>query len=257
MLLAIDAGNTNIVFAAYDGTRQLGLWRCDTHNGWSAERYAEWLRHNMGAADFQSGEYTGAVICSVVPDVDAALAALCRILCGKDPLVVTHRNAGIETALLRPESAGADRLVNGVAAKAFYRCPAIVVDFGTATTFDVIDARGVFRGGAIMPGINLSAQALHRATAKLPQVEVEKPPAVIGNDTVSAIRSGLYWGYAAMVEGMLKRLSSELGEKPYIIATGGLAGLLSPDIPAIEKIDHDLTLRGMLHIFERIVKNNE
>lgn len=247
MLLAIDAGNTNIVFAAYKGTERVRGWRCVTGRFRTDAEYAAWLRQE--GLDF--GGVEAAVLCSVVPDADPALIRLCERNFGAPPLLVTHENAGMETRLRHPERAGADRLVNAVAVKAFYKYPAVVVDFGTATTFDVVDSEGIFRGGIIAPGVNLSAQALHSATAKLPRIEnIEKPAAVIGADTVPAMQSGLYWGYVSMVEGLLARIGAEMGAKPFVIATGGLSGLFAESLPSVDAQDPDLTLRGLVYIYE-------
>ncbi len=148
-----------------------------------------------------------------------------------------------------PAEVGADRLVNAIAVQAHYKTPAIVIDFGTATTFDVIDARGRYVGGVIAPGVNLSSQALYQAASKLPKVSVEKPERVIGKGTVSAMQSGIFWGYTAMIEGIVARISSEMNAKPFVIATGGLAGIFRESLPVIEVVDDDLTLKGLIRIY--------
>ena len=144
---------------------------------------------------------------------------------------------------------GADRLMNAAAVVAHYQYPAVVVDFGTSTNFDVVDESGAFCGGILAPGVNLSVTALHEATAKLPKLNIQKPDKVIGHDTVSAMQSGLYFGYVAMIEGLIKRITDEMGQKPYIIATGGLAQLFSQSLPLIDTVDNDLTLKGLLHTY--------
>ena len=149
-----------------------------------------------------------------------------------------------------PGEVGADRLVNAVAVTEFYKTPAVVVDFGTATTFDVIDVKGRYAGGAIAPGINLSLEALHRAAAKLPKVNIQKPASVIGKNTVSAIQSGIFFGYLGLIEGIVGNISKELGAKPFVIATGGLAGLFEPHTKSIHKVDDELTLKGLLRIYQ-------
>ena len=148
-----------------------------------------------------------------------------------------------------PNEVGADRLVNTVAIGALYQIPAIVIDFGTATTFDVINEKGAYCGGAIAPGVNLSIDTLHKAAAQLPSVELENPGAVCGKNTVEAMQSGLYWGYIGLVEGLVQRLSDEMGVSPFVIATGGLAPIFADNIPVIEKVDETLTLKGLWHIY--------
>lgn len=250
MLLTIDAGNTNIVFAVYDGNRQAGVWRCRTESGRTADEYASWLFQLFAAAGLSFADITDAIACSVVPDANFHLRRLCEkafgcgaVIIGQDPV-----DTGVPIDVDKPEDVGADRLVNAAAVLAFYRCPAVVVDFGTATTFDVVDGRGTYRGGVIAPGVNLSLDALHSAAARLPKIGIRKPPAVIGRDTVSAMQSGIYWGYTGLIEGTLKRITDELGEQPFIIATGGLASLFAEEISIIETVDPDLTLKGLLEI---------
>jgi type III pantothenate kinase len=250
MLLAIDAGNTNIVFALFDGDKIRHSWRCRTEAGRTADEYTSWLYPLFQKEGIALAAVKAAVISSVVPMADFNLQTLCRETFGVTPLMANYETAGMSVTLPHPESVGADRLVNAVAVLRDYRAPAIVIDFGTATTFDVINAKGEYCGGVIAPGINLSAEALYMAAAKLPRVIVERPAAVTGTDTISAMQSGLYWGYVGLIEGLLARLISESGERPVVIATGGLANLLSKDIPAIEKADDDLTLRGLLYIHQ-------
>lgn len=246
MLLAIDVGNTNIVFALCEGETVLRQWRLETHSAKDAAGYAQWLR--VQGLDFAS--VTGAVIASVVPAVDEGLRQFCQEHLKCDPLFANHETVPIAIQMPSPSQVGADRLVNGYAAQRDYGAPVIVVDFGTATTFDVVNEKGEFIGGVIAPGPNLSLKALHEATAKLPDIGIKKPPAVIGCDTMTAMQSGIFWGYVGLIEGVLARVIEEMGAKPAIIATGGLSGLFVPDIDMIEKTDPDLTLRGMTYIYE-------
>lgn len=250
MLLAIDAGNTNIVFALYEGNRLVHSWRCQTNAGRTADEYAAWLFQLFTQVALSFEAVKAAVIGSVVPDANFHLAKLCRNSFKCEPLMVSAENAGIKTKLLYPEQAGADRLLNAVAAVRDYGAPVIIVDFGTATTFDVVNGKGEYCGGAIAPGPNLSAEALHRAAAKLPQTGIKKPTQTIGRDTVTAMQSGLYWGYVGLIEKLLEKTVTELGEKPRVIATGGLASLFADEIPGIEKVDGELTLRGLLYVYE-------
>jgi type III pantothenate kinase len=257
MLLAIDAGNTNIVFAIYEGERCAHLWRCQTVAGRTADEYAAWLYQLFTQAGLTFSVVKDAVIGSVVPDANFNLIKLCADTFGCDPLVVSAKNAGIKVNLKNPDEAGADRLVNAVAAVRDYGAPVIVIDFGTATTFDVVDEAGEYCGGAIAPGPNLSAEALYEAAAKLPRVAIKKPATIIGTDTVAAMQSGLYWGYVGLIEGLLKRTIEEMGAKPRVVATGGLAEIFAEDIPGIDKTDGDLTLRGLLYIYKSNTKNQK
>lgn len=250
MLLAIDAGNTNVVFAVYDGDEQRHSWRCKTDSGRTADEYAAWLFQLFTQEQIDFSQITDAVLCSVVPAANFHLTQLCQNTFECSPLIVSHETVALKINLDKPAEIGADRLVNAIAVLHDYSAPAVVIDFGTATTFDVINAEGAYMGGVIAPGVNLSMEALHMAAAKLPKVDIKKTQSVIGSDTVSAMQSGVYWGYVGMIEGTLQRIEQELGAKPAVIATGGLAGFFADTVTAIEKVDKDLTLRGLLHIYQ-------
>ncbi len=250
MLLAIDAGNTNIVFAVHNGKEFTHIWRCQTIGGRTADEYASWIHQLFIHAGLSFADVSDAVISSVVPDANMNLVKFCKDAFGCEALLLTHTDIDVQINLDRPADVGADRLVNALAVKMHYSFPAIVIDFGTATTFDVLDAQGSYIGGVIAPGINLSMVALYEAAAKLPKINVRKTEKVIGFDTVSAMQSGVYWGYVGMIEGTIKRIIQEMGGKPQIIATGGLAHLFSESIPEIEVIDEDLTLRGLYDIYQ-------
>lgn len=253
MLMAIDAGNTNVVFALYDGKNVLQSWRCKTDAGRTADEYASWLHPLFDGAGLSFADVTSAIISSVVPDANFNLMRLCERNFACPAKLVRQGMEGMDLVikLNKPEEVGADRLVNAVAVKQHYRYPAVVVDFGTATTFDVVDSEGAYCGGVIAPGVNLSMSALHQAAAKLPRVGIAKPGNVIGRDTVGAMQSGIYWGYVSMVEGMIERISSEMGVKPFVIATGGLAVLFAEGTDIIETIDEELTLKGLIRLYER------
>lgn len=255
MLLAIDAGNTNIVFAIYDGNERKALWRCKTDAARTADEYIAFLSQLCEIQKIEFKMITNVIVSSVVPDVNFPLRLMAFQAFGRKAKFVGKeiKDVGIKVKLEKPEEIGADRLVNAVAVLAHYKAPAIVVDFGTATTFDVVDKTG-FCGGAIAPGVNLAISALHMAAAKLPKVGISRPKKAIGTNTISAIQSGVYWGYVGLVEGMLKRMTAELKVKPLIIATGGLAPLFKNDIPLINKIDEELTLKGLLSIHESLKK---
>lgn len=254
MLLAIDIGNTNIVFALYDGKTQKGMWRCMTDAGRTSDEYLAFLSQHFGLKGVTVNEVKDVIISSVVPEVDFAIRRLCEGHFGCRPVFVGKDTGslGIEIKIDRPSELGADRLVNTFAVYKEYQCAAIVLDFGTATTFDIVDKDGNFCGGVIAPGPNLSLEALHLAAAKLPSVAVRKPKAALAKNTVDAMQSGIFWGYVGLVEKILQQLIAELGERPKIIATGGLSNLFRQDIPLIDIIDEELTLKGLLSIYQHI-----
>lgn len=252
MLLAIDSGNTNVVFAVYDEADALrGAWRASSDAHRTADEYAVWLTQLMALEGLTPGDIDGAIIANVVPAAFYDLKTLCSRYFGTAPLVVGEPGVtlGIEVAIERPEQVGEDRLVNAVAAHARYDGPLIIIDFGTATTFDVIGADGSYQGGIIAPGIHLSIEALDRAAAKLPGVGIRRPKSVIGKATVPAMESGVYWGYVGLIEGLVARIKAEYGESLTVIATGGLAPVFADAADVIQHIDQDLTLRGLLAVY--------
>jgi type III pantothenate kinase len=253
MLLAINANNTNTVFAIWDGDDLKGSWRSATEGKRTADEYVVWLDHLLSLEGLARGDVHGAVIASVVPEVNFNLVTLCRKYCKTDPLLVGDKRVELGTNALvdRPEEVGADRLVNTVAAHDRYRGPVIVVDFGTATTLDVVDVDGNYCGGVIAPGINLSLHALEMAAAKLPSIRIRRTERVIGTDTVSCMQSGIYWGYIGLVEGLVRRIRGERGEPMNVIATGGLAPLFAGATEIIDCVDPDLTLWGLRLIYQR------
>lgn len=253
MLLVIDSGNTNIVFAVYDGDKFVGEWRSSTRSDRTADEYGVWLTHLLTLEGVPREKITNAILASVVPANVFTLKTLCRRYFNTQPLVVGEAgvNLGLNVLMERPEEVGADRLVNAVAAHAQYKGPLIIIDFGTATTFDVVDGEGNYLGGCICPGINLSLEALHMAAAQLPRVAIGRPATVIGKSTVPAMKSGIYWGYVGLIEGLCKRISEEYGAPMTVVGTGGLASLFIEATNVIQHLDQDLTLRGLLEIFHR------
>ena len=253
MLLTIDSGNTNIVFALYEGEKQRGVWRRANDNRQTADEYGVWLLQLMALAKLHPEDVDAAIIATVVPDTLFSLKGLCRNYFDVEPLVVGDPDVelGIDALVDTPEAVGADRLVNAVAAHEEYGGPLIILDFGTATTFDVINADGNYVGGVIAPGINLSVEALHRAAAMLPKVSVAPPQTVIGTRTTPAMQSGIYWGYVGLIEGLVDRIRKEYGEELRVVATGGLAPMFEPATDVIEKVDRNLTLRGLVSIHAR------
>ena len=253
MLLAIDAGNTNIVFAVYDGKDVRAEWRAVTKTTRTADEYAVLLAPLLSLNGLDFADFDAAIIATVVPAALFDLRQLCRRYLHCEALVVGDPSVdlGIEVRIDRPEAVGADRLVNAVAAHERYKGALIVVDFGTATTFDIVGENGDYEGGVIAPGVNLSAEALHKAAAMLPRVAVTRTQSVIGKDTVPAMQSGLYWGYIALVEGLVARIKEEYGKPMTVIATGGLAKVFYRQTPAIDHHDPDLTIRGLVQIYAR------
>ena len=251
MLLAINANNTNTSFALWDGTALKGSWRTATEGKRTADEYVVWLDHLLALDGLSRAQIEGAAIASVVPETNFNLVTFCRKYCKTDPLVVGAAGGalGPRARVDRPEEVGADRLVNTVAAHDRYKGPLIVVDFGTATTLDVVDGQGNYCGGVIAPGINLSLAALHMAAAKLPSIRISRTEHVIGKDTVSCMQSGIYWGYIGLVEGLVSRIKTEFGAAMNVVATGGLAPLFAGATEAIDKVDPDLTLWGLRLIY--------
>jgi type III pantothenate kinase len=252
MLLAIDAGNTNIVFAIYRGTQVVAQFRASTKEGRTADEYYAWLAQLMQLQDLDAKEIEGAIIASVVPQSLFNLQRLCRKYLKMEPLVVGAPDVelGIEINTDRPRAVGADRLVNALAAHKDYGGDLIVIDFGTATTFDIVGADGSYDGGIIAPGVNLSVEALHLAAAQLPRIAVERPQSVIGRDTVPAMQSGVFWGYIGMIEGLVARIKAEVGRPMRVIGTGGLSNLFRQSTTAIDMLDGDITIRGLRYIWE-------
>ncbi len=252
MLLAINSGNTNASFAIYDGETMRGRWRISTDTRRTADEYAVWLIQLMGLQGLTPAVIDGAIIASVVPEALFNLKTLVRRFFSTEPLVIGDSDGnrlGIAAAIDRPEEAGADRLVNAFAAHRLYGAPAIVVDFGTATTFDVVDDGGAYAGGVIAPGINLSLQALYMAAAKLPSVAIDRPARVIGKSTIPCMQSGIFWGYVGLIEGLVTRIKAEYGKPMQVIATGGLAPMFQDATNVIERTDPDLTLRGLALLY--------
>ena len=251
MLLAIDVGNTATIMGLWDEDRLLERWRIATDPLRMESEYVVLLRE-LFAASGRAGP-DAAIVSNVVPPVEWEVAAALGELYGVEPLVVSAENAGLEVDLENPAEVGADRLVNAVAALAYDdpRGRYVVVDFGTATTFDLVEAPGVYRGGAIAPGPRTAAEALSLRTAKLPRVDLSRAPArVVGRSTVEALQSGLVLGYASLVDGMVRRFLAEAGEA-LVIASGGFARVVEPVCETLELVDDDLTLKGLRLIWEK------
>jgi len=252
MLLAIEQGNTNTLFAIHDGAEWIAQWRAATDSRRTADEYAVWLSQLMDLKGMRFDALTGCIISSVVPQSIFNLRNLSRRYLRVEPLVIGENvSIGPSPRILKPSEAGADRLVNAVGAHMRYPGDLIVIDSGTATTFDVVAADGAFEGGIIAPGINLSLQALHEAAAMLPRIAIQKPQTIIGKDTVSNMQSGVFWGYIALIEGLVARIKAEWARPMTVIGTGGVASLFEGATDSIDHFDPDLTIRGLLEIWRR------
>lgn len=250
MLLAIDVGNTNTVMAIFKEDALFRSWRCCTVAQRSADEYALFFKGVLELAHLGFEDVSDVIVSSVVPAADFHVKRFCERYLTHTPYVVTSDAINLPVLLDQPREVGADRLVNACAVRAEQSLPAIVIDFGTATTFDVIDASGAYAGGVIAPGVNLSLEALQRAAAKLPSVDIKKTSKVIGTNTIDAIQSGMFWGYMGLIEGIVSRMKTEISGAPVVIATGGLASLYAPLTDAIDRVDADLTLKGLLYLYK-------
>src|SRR5438132_1743543 len=248
-LLVVDVGNTNIVLGVYHDEDLVGSWRLATARERTADEYGILTRQLIGES---AGTLDGAIVSSVVPPLNSAFAGMIEHHFGIEPLFVEPGvKTGIAIHVDNPQEVGADRIVNCVAAFERYGGPSIIVDFGTATTFDVVTANAEYVGGVIAPGLNISAEALFARASRLPRVDIRRPPTVIGTNTVVNMQSGLYFGYLGLVDGILTRMKQELSGVKKVLATGGLATLLARDSEHIEEVHEDLTLEGLKLIYER------
>ena len=255
MLLAIDLGNTNTVFGVYDTNDKLVMhWRLSTQKERTVDEYGILLRNLFALEKIDAKKIRRVIIASVVPPLDPVLNEMVSAYFSVKPVFVTHENAGMPVLYDDPREVGADRIVNAVAVVEKYGKPAIVVDFGTATTFDAITAGGEYRGGVIAPGIVISAQALYEHAAKLPRIEIQKPANVIGSSTTGSMQSGLFYGYVALVDGIITRMKKELGSGTRVIGTGGQAPFISQETKLIETVDPNLTLDGLQLVASRLSK---
>jgi type III pantothenate kinase len=257
MLLAIDVGNTNVTIGVFDGDRLAHHWRLAALRERTADELGILITRLLEQTKVGIGDVTGIAVASVVPPLTRPIEEMCERYFNRTPLLVEAANAGMPVRYSPVADVGADRVVNAVAAREKYGRagdrPLIVVDFGTGTTFDVISRQGEYLGGVICPGIGISAEALFQRAARLPRVDVRKPASVIGQTTVAAMQSGLFYGYVDMVEGLVHRIRAELdgGAAAVVLATGGLAAVIAAECPAIEHVEPNLTLDGLRLIWLR------
>ena len=256
MLLAIDAGNTNVVFALVDGGDIRARWRIATDPRRTADEYAVWLNQLLELEGLARSDVTAVIVGTVVPRALHNLSVLASKYFKVEPIIAGQSAARWPVALDvdEPHSVGADRVLNAMAGHARHPGDLIIIDFGTATTFDVVDSAGAYKGGIIAPGINLSLDALVAAAARLPRIAIEAPPTtkVIGRTTESQMLTGIYWGYVAMIEGLVARLKAEIGRPVAMVATGGLAPLFERHGKLFDAVEPDLTIQGLSLLYQQV-----
>jgi len=252
MLLVIDVGNSNIVLGIYEGARRVRNWRLSTDKSRTSDEYAVLLHSLFSQAGLGFASVSAAIISSVVPPLTGVMEAIAHDFFRLTPYVV---GPGIKTGMPiqydNPREVGADRIVNAVAGYEKHHCALVIVDFGTATTFDYVNAKGEYCGGAIAPGLAISLEALFQRASKLPRVDIAKPPQIIAKNTVNSMQAGVFYGYVGLVDGIVSRIKAESPDSPRVIATGGLANLIAPDSTTIEEVDDFLTLDGLRILYER------
>jgi type III pantothenate kinase len=251
MLLTINVGNTNVVFGVFRGDDLLASWRSETDVHRMPDEYAMFLKSALETQRRRFSDLTGCIIASVVPPLTPAMQELCLRYLKREALVVGPAiQTGVHVRIENPSEVGADRVVNALAAHRLYGGPCIVIDLGTGTTFDAVSGEGDYLGGAIAPGLVIAAEAMFLRTSKLPRIELEPPPNVIGTNTVHAMQSGVVLGYVGLVEGLVARFRTEMGPEMKVIATGGLAPILARLTSVFDAIDQDLTLKGLRMIYD-------
>jgi type III pantothenate kinase len=251
MLLVMNINNTNTSFGLHRDGGWIAHWRVATDRTKQPDEYAMLLRSLFDYSRLDWSQVTGVALASVVPPITAAFVELSRRYLKHDPLIVTHQiKTGVNILIDYPAEIGADRILNALGARRMHGAPCIVVDFGTATTFDAISREGDYLGGAIAPGLGIAAEALFSRTAKLPRIEMIAPPAAIGRNTVHAMQSGLVLGYVGLIEGLVARIRAELGGRAKVVATGGMAHILAEQTTVIETVDPMLTLEGLRLIYQ-------
>lgn len=256
MLLAIDVGNTNIMLGVYNGEELLTWWRISTNREQTEDEYGVIIRNLFQQNGLDASCIEDMIISSVVPPLRYPLEKMANKYLNVSPLIVgPGMRTGLNILMDNPREVGADRVVNAVGAIELYGPPLVIVDFGTATTFCAVSAKGEYLGGAIAPGIGISTEALFQKAAKLPRVDILKPPRIIGKDTASSMQAGIFYGFVGQVDGIVRRMLKEFSSKPLVVATGGLAGLIAKASETIEEVNYFLTLEGLRVIYHRNKQN--
>lgn len=251
MLMVIDVGNSNSVLGIYNHSELTAHWRLETKKERTADEFGVFVRELLDFHKIAANQISAIVIASVVPTLNHTLMDMCERYFHITPLMIgPDTKSPLTLKIDQPQEIGADRIVNGVAAHKKYKLDCLIIDFGTATTFDYVTSQGEYHGGVICPGINISAEALFHRTSKLPRVEIARPKTVVGKNTITCIQSGLYYGYIGLIDSMVQRIESEVGKKLEIIATGGLANLIAKDSKTIGVVDENLTLTGLKILYD-------
>lgn len=251
MLLVIDVGNSNIVLGVYDGTRLVRSWRLSSDRSRTSDEYAVLLHSLFDQSGLAFSQVTASIISSVVPPLTGVMEAISRDFFNLTPYIVGPEiKTGMPIHYGNPREVGADRIVNAVAGFEKHRCPLVIIDFGTATTFDYVNGRGEYCGGAIAPGLAISVEALFQRASKLPRVDIIKPPHVIAKNTVNSMQAGIFFGYVGLVDGIVGHIRAESDEEFRVIATGGLASVIAPESKTITDVDENLTLDGLRILYE-------
>ena len=258
MLLAIDIGNTNIVIGAFSGKQLLNDWRISTNLNKLADEYGILIREMLKLSSIDHNAFEGIIISCVAPPLLSAMTKMCEKYFNISPVVVSvEEELGVQLLYDNPQEIGSDRIVNAIGAYAEYGGPLIVVDFGTATSFDAVSADGSYLGGVIAPGIGISADALFGRAARLARVELRRPRRVVGKNTAECIQSGFYYGFLGQMEEIIRRMKAEMGDNPEVIATGGFAKFIAADSQLVDRIDANLTLKGLRVLFDRMEVKRE
>ena len=255
MIFTMDIGNTNIKTAMFDGERMAGYWRVSTNRTYTSDEYGSLFEQLINRTGLSMQDAEGIIISSVVPTINFTIEHMCRDYFGQQPMILGPGvKTGISVRYENPREVGSDRIANAVAAYEEYGAPVIYIDFGTATTFGVVDEGGVFLGGCICPGIKLASEALGSGTAKLPHFELARPESVIGRTTLANLQSGMYYGYVGLVVYLVRKMKQELGKSAVVVATGGMAQMIAEESRVIDHVDGTLTLKGLRLIWEKNMK---
>ncbi|MFQ5596924.1 MAG: type III pantothenate kinase [Nitrospiria bacterium] len=250
MLLAIDVGNTDIVFGVFQGQHLIGTWRVSSNLRKTSDEYGVLIRQILNTKTISPASVNGVIISSVVPPLTSVFQEMSVKHFSIKPMIVSESiDTGLRIEYAHPEEIGSDRIVNAAAAYHLYGGPALIIDLGTATTFCVVTEKGAYKGGAIAPGMMLSAEALYKHTAKLPKIQIAKPNRVIGNDTAMSMQSGIFFGYIGLIDEIVRRIHREIDRETLVVATGGLADLVAPECRTVSKIRSTLTLEGLMIIY--------